>query len=387
MNTIVNEKNRELLLKVLKLSNLTKAQCSELLGKHQKSLDTYIYKYSDISFPPSFAYFFLNSIASSLISNHNRSVSIAKRISTYKYFTAHNPTEEFYKILKKCESLDITEKLILPCLEHHCMLLIKLSNSQYIHDTYYFEDAYIDITLPGIREAMEEYKDYLETFSEVSMFSDTTKGTIINPEYLNHPAYVEMDRDMRNEKLIDSIKNFYPYVEKLRKHYMENFVAPHETFKLPVLNSNEKILFSKDFIKRNLNIKKYDDLVLMNVDEDNMQGTFNKNDIALIVKFKDNISPKKYEDGIYALNINEKISIRRLQFLKLPKRTLVTIISDNKNYSDQNVALEDLSIFGEVVWKCNSFKDIKFEKYIDDTPDLFSEDKTITNKLLEKETA
>ena len=27
------------------------------------------------------------------------------------------------------------------------------------------------------------------------------------------------------------------------------------------------------------------------------------------------------------------------------------------------------------------------EKYIDDTPDLFSEDKTITNKLLEKETA
>ena len=125
----------------------------------------------------------------------------------------------------------------------------------------------------------------------------------------------------------------------------------------------------------------------MNIDEDNMQGTFNKNDIALIVKFKNNMLPQKHEDGIYALNINEKISIRRLQFLKLPKRTLVTIISDNKNYSNQNVALEDLSIFGEVVWKCNNFKDIKFEKYIDDTPDLFSEDKTITNKLLEKETA
>ena len=383
MNTIVNEKNRELLLKVLKLSNLTKAQCSELLGKHQKSLDTYIYKYSDISFPPSFAYFFLNSIASSLISFYDRS----KKISKYEYFKSHNPTEEFYRILKKCESLEITEKLILPCLEHHCMLLIKLSNSQSIHDIYYFEDEYIDITLPGIREAMEEYEDYAESFSEVPMWLDTSKGTITNPEYLNHPAYVEMDRDMRNEKLIDSIKNFYPYVEKLRKHYMENFVAPHETFKLPVLNSNEKILFSKDFIKRNLNIKKYDDLVLMNVDEDNMQGTFNKNDIALIVKFKNNISPKKYEDGIYALNINEKISIRRLQFLKLPKRTLVTIISDNKNYSDQNVALEDLSIFGEVVWKCNNFKDIKFEKYIDDTPDLFSEEKIITNKLLEKETA
>ena len=105
------------------------------------------------------------------------------------------------------------------------------------------------------------------------------------------------------------------------------------------------------------------------------------------MKFKNNILPQKYEDGIYALNINEKISVRRLQFLKLPKRTLVTIISDNKNYSDQNVALEDLNIFGEVVWKCNSFKDIKFEKYIDNTPDLFSEEKTTINKILEKETA
>ena len=43
MNTIINEKNRELLLKVLKLSNLTKADCSKLLGKHQKSLSYYSY--------------------------------------------------------------------------------------------------------------------------------------------------------------------------------------------------------------------------------------------------------------------------------------------------------------------------------------------------------
>ena len=78
MKTVINKKNRELLLKVLKLSNLTKADCSKLLGKHQKSLDTYIYKYSDISFPPSFAYFFLNSIASSLISFYDRSKKISK---------------------------------------------------------------------------------------------------------------------------------------------------------------------------------------------------------------------------------------------------------------------------------------------------------------------
>ncbi len=368
MNTIINEKNRKLLLKALKLSDLTKAECSRLLGRHQKSLDTYIYKYSDISFPPSFAYFFLSSVSSSQTTNRDKS----QKISKFQYFKKldHVNNHEFYKLLTDCEDLEIVKKLIIPCLEHHCMLLIKLSNSQYIHDTYNFEKEYINQALPGIQESIDDYDDYRNGFEEGSRV-----------------GYKEANKYLQNQKLKQSIKNFFPHAEILRKHYMENFVAPHETFKLPVLNSNEKILFSKDFIKRNLNIKKYNDLVLMNVDEDNMQGTFNKNDIALIVKFKNNISSKKYEDGIYALNINEKISIRRLQFLKLPKRTLVTIISDNKNYSDQNVALEDLSIFGEVVWKCNNFKDIKFEKYINDTPDLFSEEKIITNKLLEKETA
>ena len=368
MNTIINEKNRELLLKVLKLSNLTKAQCSYLLGKHQKSLDTYIYKYSDISFPPSFAFFFLSSVATSQTSFWDKS----QKISKFNYFKKldHVDNHEFYKLLTNCEDLEIVKKLILPCLEHHCMLLIRLSNSQFIHDADYFEEEYINQALPGVKESIEEYEDYKNGIED---------GSRVSPN--------EALKNIQNQKLLESIKDFFSHAEILRKHYMENFVAPHETFKLPVLNSNEKILFSKDFIKRNLNIKKYDDLVLMNIDEDNMQGTFNKNDIALIVKFKDNMLPQKHEDGIYALNINEKISIRRLQFLKLPKRTLVTIISDNKNYSDQNVALEDLSIFGEVVWKCNSFKDIKFEKYIDNTPDLFSEEKTTINKILEKETA
>ena len=66
---------------------------------------------------------------------------------------------------------------------------------------------------------------------------------------------------------------------------MPNFVAPNETFKLPVVNSNEQILFSKDFVKRNLNLNKYNDLILMNVTEDNMQGTINVGDLALIIKF------------------------------------------------------------------------------------------------------
>ena len=42
-------------------------------------------------------------------------------------------------------------------------------------------------------------------------------------------------------KDVEAIKNFFPILEILRKHYMKNFEAPHETFSLPVLNSNKKI--------------------------------------------------------------------------------------------------------------------------------------------------
>ena len=48
------------------------------------------------------------------------------------------------------------------------------------------------------------------------------------------------------------------------------------------------------------------------------------------------------------------------------------IISDNKNYVSEQVLLEDLEIFGEVVWKCNNFQNIQFLKHEGNEPDLFS---------------
>ena len=155
---------------------------------------------------------------------------------------------------------------------------------------------------------------------------------------------------------------------------MPNFIAPNETFKLPVVNSDEKILFSKDFVKRNLNLNKYNDLILLNVIEDNMQGTINFGDLALIIKFHN----KKFKDvtfknGIYAINLNGKISIRRLQFLKLQQKTIVHIISDNKKYRDDQIDFVELIplIYGEVVWRSNNFKDIEFLKHEALEPNLF----------------
>jgi phage repressor protein C with HTH and peptisase S24 domain len=154
---------------------------------------------------------------------------------------------------------------------------------------------------------------------------------------------------------------------------MPNFIAPNETFKLPVVNSDEKILFSKDFVKRNLNLNKYNDLILMNITEDNMQGTINIGDLALIIKFQNKEKPI-LNNGIFAINLNGRLCIRRLQFLKLKQRTLVHIISDNKKYRDDAVAIDELEIYGEVVWKSNSFKDIDFIKHESEEPNLFLPD-------------
>ena len=68
------------------------------------------------------------------------------------------------------------------------------------------------------------------------------------------------------------------------------------------------------------------------------------------------------------------------------------IISDNKNYVSEQVLLEDLEIFGEVVWKCNNFKNIQFLKHEGNEPDLFSNKdieipKFIKSKKIGKEIA
>ena len=365
--TAFNKASAELLLKMLKSAQISKFTCKPYLFNHKNSLDSYLYKYSYPSFPASFSYFFLNAIARHKpLPDNSRSKS-----KKYAYMEDFSKIEKnsFHKILNKYENLDVKNKLILPCLEHHCSILIKLSNSRFIHDEKNFLEEYIDEIIPGVREYLEEYENWEPTEEE-------DIGGKVKPASEVFKFVSEAVKSVNSKILIESIKNFYPHLEILRKKYMPNFVAPNETFKLPVLNSSEKILFSKDFVKRNLNLKKYNDLVLINVGEDNMQGTINKGDLALIIKFEKKNRPI-FENGVFAINLDGKIVIRRLQFLQFSKRTLVHIISDNKKYIDEQVSLEELKVFGEVVWKSSSFQDIYFLKHEDDIPNLFSSEEDI----------
>ena len=339
--------------KLLRSAGLTKVQSKIYLGKHRHSLDTYLYRFFEPNFPPSFSYFFLNAIASS------RPLAKDSKSKSNKYAFVDDlknaEKNSFHKILEKCKDFNIDQKLILPCLEYHCNIHIKLSNSKFIHDEENYKERYVDEVLPGLRGEIEEFDNY--------QFDDTSPQTKSVSEAIK----------ITNAKiLLRSIKDFYFHLEILRKKYMPNFISPNETFLLPVINSEEKILFSKDFVKRNLNLNKYNDLVLLNVRETNMQGTINLGDMALIIKFH-NIGKETAENGIYAIKLNGKICIRRLQFFALKQRMVAHIISDNKLYKDDVVDLSELvpMIYGKVVWKSNSFKEIDFLKHITEEPNLF----------------
>ena len=352
------ESSKDLLLKILRSSRLTKLQSTKFLGKHKNSLESYLYKFSGTVFPSSFAYFFLNAAASARPLSDD--MWDKKKSNKYAHVEdlKRSKNNSFHKMLEKFKSLNVEQKLIMPALEHHCSILIRLSNSKFIHDEENYLKQYVDEVLPGVRDYLEES----ETWQPDE--DSTIDGIDISR------AIETVDSRM----LVESIENFYPHLEVLRKKYMPNFVAPNETFKLPVVNSNEQILFSKDFVKRNLNLNKYNDLVLMNVTEDNMQETINVGDLALIIKFQNKRAKDViFKNGIYAINLDGNICIRRLQFLNLKQRTLVHIISDNKKYRDDPIDFWELMplIYGEVVWRSNNFQDIDFIKHENKEPNLF----------------
>ena len=145
----INEASKDLLLKLLRSAGLTKVQSKIYLGKHGNSLDTYLYRNFKPNFPPSFSYFFLNAIASS------RPLAKDSKSKSKKYAFVDDlknaEKNSFHKILEKCKDFNIDQKLILPCLEYHCNIHIKLSNSKFIHDEENYKERYVDEVLPGLR--------------------------------------------------------------------------------------------------------------------------------------------------------------------------------------------------------------------------------------------
>jgi hypothetical protein len=85
-------------------------------------------------------------------------------------------------------------------------------------------------------------------------------------------------------------------------------------------------MFTKSFLRDELGLSNLDNLFMIKVNEDNMEGTFELNDKVLIKRHTSYIVAKKegkpsrtlahnWKDGVYAIETNREIKLRRLQFL------------------------------------------------------------------------
>ncbi len=88
-------------------------------------------------------------------------------------------------------------------------------------------------------------------------------------------------------------------------------------------------------------------IIIFQIRGDSMEPTFRDSDFVLC-------SVGEVENnGIYLININGNLLVKRLQFIRREK---VLIISDNKLYKDEEVTAEfseHFSIIGKVFYRCH----------------------------------
>ncbi|WP_232444323.1 helix-turn-helix transcriptional regulator [Burkholderia ubonensis] len=89
-----------------------------------------------------------------------------------------------------------------------------------------------------------------------------------------------------------------------------------------------------------------DELIVLRVDDDVMEGTFNRADNILV-----NLNPQgPVKDGLYALYINEVMVVRRVQVLP---NNVIRVMPDNPRYPSFDTSLEEgsgVELAGVPVW-------------------------------------
>ena len=111
-----------------------------------------------------------------------------------------------------------------------------------------------------------------------------------------------------------------------------------------LLEAGQSIAFPKAWIPSRANT---DQLILVAVVGDSMEPTLSQGDAALV----DRSVAKMAEDGLYAIQINKDILVKRLQRIPTGK---IQVTNDNKAYTTHTLDKEEekasLHIIGFVVW-------------------------------------
>ena len=138
---------------------------------------------------------------------------------------------EFENILKNCENLKVKEKLLMPALVFHISILVKLSTPKYTELNYKdFIEHYINLVAPKEQEYVELRGERENFDKDQATFDSLSSG--------------EFDQ---NYGLINSIRSFFPVLEKLRKREVPNYFSPRE---YTVYSSRNKTLLPKQFINQ-----------------------------------------------------------------------------------------------------------------------------------------
>ncbi|KVF23071.1 repressor protein [Burkholderia cepacia] len=103
--------------------------------------------------------------------------------------------------------------------------------------------------------------------------------------------------------------------------------------------------FRRYWVEKYLQAKP-EELIVLRVDDDVMEGTFNRADNILV-----NMNPQgPVKDGLYALYINEAMVVRRIQVLP---NNIIRVMPDNPRYPSFETSLEEgsgVEIAGVPVW-------------------------------------
>ena len=103
-----------------------------------------------------------------------------------------------------------------------------------------------------------------------------------------------------------------------------------------------RVAFRRDWITRKGNPAQ---MSLIKVVGDSMEDTLLSGDIVLVDHGRDYLDP---QGGIYALAIDDKIMIKRVERVAGTDR--IRIISDNPRYHPMEVPAEQVKINGKVIW-------------------------------------
>lgn len=103
-----------------------------------------------------------------------------------------------------------------------------------------------------------------------------------------------------------------------------------------------KIAFRRDWIQRK---GRPENMSLIRTTGDSMEPTLKSGDIVLIDHSRNYVDP---HGGIYAIIVEDEITIKRLQILYPSKK--IKIISDNVKYESTEVDSDQLKINGKVIW-------------------------------------